>query len=82
MPPKPLSRSWRTGVLGTCVPAGAVVGDAAAEGSYAYTARLMIGDGLNACTGAVVDRNWALTAASCFSDDPAQPQTPATGAPK
>ncbi|MFE7588842.1 trypsin-like serine protease [Kitasatospora sp. NPDC057512] len=91
MPRKAPSRSWRTGalaaataagVLGTCAPAGAVVGDAAADGSYAYTVRLAIGDGLRACTGALVDRNWVLTAASCFADDPAQPQAPAAGAPK
>ncbi|MFB7124234.1 trypsin-like serine protease [Kitasatospora sp. NPDC056273] len=91
MPRTTPSRSWRTGVLaaataagvlGTCAPAGAVVGDTAADGSYAYTARLAIGDGLRTCTGALVDRNWVLTAASCFADDPAQPQAPAAGAPK
>ncbi|WP_316528073.1 S1 family peptidase, partial [Kitasatospora brasiliensis] len=66
----------------TVLPAGAVPGDAAADGSYSYTARLVIGDNLRACTGALVDRNWVLTAASCFADDTAQPQALAAGAPK
>ncbi|MFJ7912688.1 trypsin-like serine protease, partial [Kitasatospora sp. NPDC096204] len=70
------------GTLSTFSPAGAVVGDAAADGSYAFTARLTIGDNLRACTGALVDRFWVLTAASCFADDPAQPQALAAGAPK
>ncbi|MEU1289837.1 trypsin-like serine protease [Kitasatospora sp. NPDC005856] len=68
--------------LSTFSPAQAVVGDAAADGTYASTARLVIGDNLRGCTGALVDRYWVLTAASCFSDDPAQPQAPAAGAPK
>ncbi|MGW3071994.1 trypsin-like serine protease [Kitasatospora sp. NPDC001132] len=84
-------RSWRAGVLvaaatagtlSTFSPAGAVVGGAAADGSYAFTARLVIGDNARACTGALVDRSWVLTAASCFADDPAQPQALAAGAPK
>ncbi|MFI8081055.1 trypsin-like serine protease [Kitasatospora sp. NPDC086009] len=62
--------------------AGAVVGDPAADGAYAYTAKLAIGDNVRACTGALVDRNWIITAASCFADDPAQPQTLTAGAPK
>ncbi|MFG2919581.1 trypsin-like serine protease [Kitasatospora sp. NPDC048298] len=87
------SRSRRTGALVAAAASGvlatlsipsahAVVGDAAADGSYAFTARLVIGDNLRGCTGALVDRSWVLTAASCFSDDPAQPQALAAGAPK
>ncbi|MFB7470517.1 trypsin-like serine protease [Kitasatospora sp. NPDC056184] len=53
--------------------AGAVAGDPAADGSYAYTARIAIGDNVRACTGALVDRYWVITAASCFAADPAQP---------
>ncbi|MFD4657263.1 trypsin-like serine protease [Kitasatospora sp. NPDC058444] len=68
--------------LSTFSPAQAVVGDAAADGTYASTARLVIGDSLRACTGALVDRSWVLTAASCFADNPAQPQALAAGAPK
>ncbi|MGW7587139.1 trypsin-like serine protease [Kitasatospora sp. NPDC054768] len=63
-------------------PAVAVPGDTAADGSYAATARIVVGDHLRGCTGTLVDRYWVLTAASCFSDDPAQPQALAAGAPK
>ncbi|MGW3071995.1 trypsin-like serine protease [Kitasatospora sp. NPDC001132] len=87
------SRSRRTGALVAAAASGvlatlsipsahAVVGDAAGDGAYAFTARLVIGDNARACTGALVDRSWVLTAASCFSDDPAQPQALAAGAPK
>ncbi|MFF4924676.1 trypsin-like serine protease [Kitasatospora sp. NPDC001261] len=91
MPRKSQVRSRRAGVLAAAaaagtlcsiVPAGAVVGDAPADGSYAYTVRLAIGDNVRVCTGALVDRYWVATAASCFSDDPAQPQALAAGAPK
>ncbi|MFJ4597466.1 MULTISPECIES: trypsin-like serine protease [unclassified Kitasatospora] len=85
--------SWKATLLTTAVtagvlttlsasPAGAVPGDPAAGGSYAYTARLAIGDNVRACTGALVDRYWVITAASCFADDPAQPQALPAGAPK
>ncbi|MFG3230037.1 S1 family peptidase, partial [Kitasatospora sp. NPDC048194] len=88
-----LSRSWRTGLLAvatatgalttlTATPAGAVAGEPSSDAAYTATVRLVIGDNLRACTGALVDRYWVLTAASCFTDDPAQPQTLATGAPK
>ncbi|SOB88859.1 trypsin-like serine protease [Streptomyces sp. 1331.2] len=86
------SRPLRTGVLIAAAaagalttfasPAGAVVGDPVTDGSYAYTARLAIGDNLRACTGALVDPSWVITAASCLSDDPAQPQALTAGAPK
>ncbi|MFJ6383631.1 trypsin-like serine protease [Kitasatospora sp. NPDC092039] len=88
---KSQSRFGRAGVLvaaaaastlSTFSPAQAVVGDAAAAGSHAFTARLVIGDHLRGCTGALVDRYWVVTAASCFADDPAQPQALAAGAPK
>ncbi|RKT09597.1 trypsin [Streptomyces sp. 1114.5] len=79
-----LTAALATGALATFAtsPAGAVAGDAATDGSYAATARLVIGDNLRGCTGALVDQYWVLTAASCFADDPAQPQALAAGAPK
>ncbi|MFE6871062.1 trypsin-like serine protease [Kitasatospora sp. NPDC057692] len=63
-------------------PAGAVSGTPSADGSYAYTARIAVGDNFRTCTGALVDRSWVVTAASCFTDDPAQPATVVAGAPK
>ncbi|MFB6893539.1 trypsin-like serine protease [Kitasatospora sp. NPDC056327] len=62
-------------------PAGAVAGAPVADGSYAFTARIAIGDTNRACTGALVDRSWVITAASCFADDPAGPAA-VDGAPK
>ncbi|MFJ6383632.1 trypsin-like serine protease [Kitasatospora sp. NPDC092039] len=70
------------GTLSTFAPAGAVTGDPTAAGSYTFTARLLIGDNLRACTGALIDQYWVIGAASCFADDPAQPQALAAGAPK
>jgi secreted trypsin-like serine protease len=55
----------------TALPAHAVVGTPAAAGDYTFTARLDIGDGTRACSGALVAPQWIVTAASCFADDPA-----------
>ncbi|MFD0412003.1 trypsin-like serine protease [Kitasatospora sp. NPDC127116] len=70
------------GTLTTFAPAQAVPGDTPADGTYSATARIVVGDHLRGCTGTLVDRYWVLTAASCFSDDPAQPQALVAGAPK
>ncbi|WP_175408053.1 trypsin-like serine protease [Streptomyces sp. TRM64462] len=64
------------------LPAHAVVGAPEAEGSLPFTARLDIGNGQRACSGALVDREWLLTAASCFADDPAAGLDVPAGAPK
>lgn len=51
-------------------PAGAVVGSAAAEGSYRFVAKLQIGDplqtGSHACSGALVAPRWVITSKACF----------------
>ncbi|MFF1798773.1 S1 family peptidase, partial [Kitasatospora sp. NPDC058263] len=70
-----------TCVLPAGTPAGAVAGDIATAGSYAFTAKLDIGDGKRACTGALVDPFWVVTAASCFADDPSRPTTVPAGPP-
>ncbi|MDJ1641090.1 trypsin-like serine protease [Streptomyces pakalii] len=62
--------------------AHAVVGTPSAANAYAFTARLDIGDGKRACSGTLVDRDWLLTAAGCFVDDPAEAQQLLPGAPK
>ncbi|MFE9608021.1 trypsin-like serine protease [Streptomyces sp. NPDC006012] len=63
----------------TAPAAGAVTG--AAGNSYAFTARLDIGDGQRACSGTLVYADWLLTAASCFAADPAVSLDIPAGAP-
>ncbi|MFE2549859.1 FG-GAP-like repeat-containing protein [Streptomyces sp. NPDC059355] len=75
-----------TAVVAGLVPGGAAqaaVGTPAADGRYAYTARLAIGEeaGSRACTATLVDQWWIATAASCFASDPQQPGGLAAGKP-
>ncbi|MFJ4471911.1 trypsin-like serine protease [Streptomyces sp. NPDC089424] len=62
-------------------PAQAVSGAAAADNAHAFTARLDIGDGQRACSGALVYSQWVLTAASCFAENPAVSLDVPAGAP-
>ncbi|MFD7233035.1 FG-GAP-like repeat-containing protein [Streptomyces sp. NPDC059881] len=60
-----------TAAVGTLAsPASAVTGAPVAGNAYAFTAKIEIGDSEDtkrACTGALVDAQWVLTAASCFT---------------
>ncbi|RGD56657.1 hypothetical protein DR950_01575 [Kitasatospora xanthocidica] len=82
--------AWTAGTLTAAVlagsllsgtPAPAVSGDAAPADAYAFTAKLDIGNGQRACSGALIDPYWIVTAASCFADNPAQPTTVPAGPP-
>ncbi|GGZ92323.1 trypsin-like serine protease [Streptomyces bluensis] len=62
-------------------PAHAVSGTAETNNAHSFTARLDIGDGQRACSAALVDAEWLLTAASCFAEDPNTSLSVAAGAP-
>ncbi|MEK2479138.1 FG-GAP-like repeat-containing protein [Streptomyces noursei] len=66
----------------TTTPASAVVGDPVKDGTYAFTAKLDIGDSNRSCSGALVDHQWLITASSCFASSPDKDFTVAAGAPK
>ncbi|WP_327030949.1 trypsin-like serine protease [Micromonospora sp. NBC_01740] len=82
-----LATALLAGLLGVS-PAQAVTGGAAvSDGSFAFAAKIEVGPGLKACSGALVDPWWVLTAKSCFSVDgqpvvagtPAKPATVTVG---
>ncbi|TLQ43088.1 FG-GAP-like repeat-containing protein [Streptomyces marianii] len=67
----------------TGTPATAATGPDALAGTEASVARLHIGEGdtTRSCSGALVDRQWVLTAAACFAVDPVNPTQVAAGKP-
>ncbi|MFI0786746.1 S1 family peptidase [Streptomyces lydicus] len=64
--------------------AHAVSGETAADGTYAFTAKLDIvrDGGKRSCSGALVDKQWVLSAARCFAADPGTDFRIEEGAPK
>ncbi|WP_137994065.1 FG-GAP-like repeat-containing protein [Streptomyces vilmorinianum] len=67
----------------TATPAQAAIGTPVTDTSYAFTAQLQIGSGdqMRGCSGALIDPNWIVTAASCFAASPLQGGAVAAGAP-
>ncbi|MFD7333907.1 trypsin-like serine protease [Streptomyces sp. NPDC059872] len=57
-----------------------MVGTPAAANNYSFTAHLNVGD-TRACTGALVEAEWIVTAASCFADNPQAPTEVPAGKP-
>ncbi|GAU65080.1 esterase [Streptomyces sp. NBRC 110611] len=82
--------AWVTAVLAgglaaamlTGTPAQAAVGEAAKDGAHAFTAKLDVGTATRSCTGALVDPQWVVSAASCFADKPGQGHKISAGKPK
>lgn len=68
-------------MAGTVVPATSAHAVSGTADSSTFAARLVIGNDERACSAALVDREWLLTAASCFAANPAQDLTVTAGVP-
>jgi Trypsin/Tachylectin len=88
-------RRWVGALVGAVVAAGVLGGGSAGavagaepvpDGTYGFAAKIVVGD-VRACSGALVDRYWVLTAKSCFAEGatpvvsgpPARPTTAVVG---
>ncbi|MFG2769312.1 trypsin-like serine protease [Streptomyces sp. NPDC048350] len=83
--PAALGAVLAAGSLALCaVPASAVTGTPVADSdtTYAYTAKVVIGEHDRGCSAVLVDTEWLLTAASCFADNPAVSLAVPAGAPQ
>ncbi|MGC5330642.1 trypsin-like serine protease [Micromonospora sp. DT62] len=67
---------WGAALLGATLAAGLLGGGSASaiaaadpvpDGSYLFNAKITFGD-VRACSGALIDPNWMVTAKSCFAD--------------
>ncbi|MFD5737256.1 S1 family peptidase [Streptomyces sioyaensis] len=85
-------RAWMTFTMAATVAssalltgsAHAVSGEVAKDGTYAFTVKLDIerDGGKRGCSGALVDKQWVLTAARCFAANPGKDFRIDEGAPK
>ncbi|MFD9601976.1 trypsin-like serine protease [Streptomyces sp. NPDC059970] len=75
-----LAAAAAAGALTLTTPAQAVIGDAVADNTYTFTAKIDVG-GVRACSGTLLNNQWMVTAASCFTEDPAQFASLPAGAP-
>ncbi|MFE5998801.1 trypsin-like serine protease [Streptomyces sp. NPDC056454] len=69
-------------IAGTVAPATSAHAVTGTADSSTFAARIVIGNDERACSAALVDREWLLTAASCFAANPAQDLTVAAGVPE
>ncbi|WP_327278451.1 trypsin-like serine protease [Streptomyces sp. NBC_01224] len=75
-----LAAAAAAGALTLTTPAQAVIGDAVADDTYTFSAKIDVG-GVRACSGTLLNNQWMVTAASCFTEDPAQFASLPAGAP-
>ncbi|WP_217144626.1 trypsin-like serine protease [Streptomyces sp. AC627_RSS907] len=78
--------AWSVGVLVVAAalvtgPARATVGEPVGDGAGTYLARIVVGDTERACSGALIEARWIVTAASCLAAEPSRHASLAAGPP-